>query len=62
MPCFLVIVLVSLTYSISTGLAFGFIFYLLIKVILGKLNQIPLIFWVIFRLSILQLVLHTLEL
>ncbi len=61
MPCFLVIVLVSLTYSISTGLAFGFIFYVLIKIILRKLNQIPLILWVIFGLSILQLVLHTLE-
>ena len=61
-PCFLVIILVSLTYSISTGLAFGFIFYVLIKLILNKFNQIPLILWIIFGLSILHLALHTLGL
>jgi len=60
-PCFLVIILVSLTYSISTGLAFGFIFYVLIKIILRKLHQIAPVLWVIFGLSILHLVLHTLE-
>ncbi len=56
-PCFLVIVLISLTYSISSGLAFGFIFYVLIKIILRKFDKIPLILWVIFGLSILHLVL-----
>ncbi len=61
-PCFLVIILVSLTYSISTGLAFGFIFYVLIKIILRKFGEIPLILWIIFGLSILDLALHTIKL
>ncbi len=60
-PCFLVIILVSLTYSISTGLAFGFVFYVLIKVMLRKYREIVPILWVIFALSVLHLLLHTLE-
>lgn len=45
-PCFIIIVMMPLTYSISTGLSLGFLSYILIHLITGdfkKLN-ITLIF------------------
>ncbi|MBE0478148.1 NCS2 family permease [Candidatus Aerophobetes bacterium] len=57
-PCFLVIILVSFTYSISTGLAFGFIFYVVLRSILGKFKEISVTLWVIFALSLFHLILH----
>ncbi len=38
-PAFLTILFMPLAYSISTGLAFGFLSYVLIKVLLGKWRQ-----------------------
>ena len=38
-PAFLTIVMIPLGYSISTGLAFGFISYVLIQLILGQIRQ-----------------------
>jgi AGZA family xanthine/uracil permease-like MFS transporter len=38
-PAFLTILFMPLTYSISTGLAFGFLSFVLIKVLLGKIRQ-----------------------
>ena len=39
-PAFLTFILMPLTYSISTGLAFGFISYVLIKLCLGKIKEV----------------------
>jgi len=39
-PAFIIIVMIALSYSISTGLAFGFISYTLIKVITGKAREV----------------------
>lgn len=38
-PAFLTFVLMPLTYSIATGLAFGFISYVLIKLLTGKISE-----------------------
>ncbi|MEJ2199423.1 MAG: NCS2 family permease [Desulfuromonadaceae bacterium] len=38
-PAFLTFLLMPLTYSIATGLAFGFLSYVLIKLFLGKIRQ-----------------------
>jgi adenine/guanine/hypoxanthine permease len=38
-PAFLTFLLMPLTFSIATGLAFGFISYLLIQLLLGKIRQ-----------------------
>ncbi len=46
-PSFLVIILIALSYSISTGLAFGFLSYTLIKVFQGKFKEISLTLWLI---------------
>lgn len=41
MPVFLTLILTLLTYSITDGLAFGFISYVLIKLFTGKSKDIP---------------------
>ncbi len=55
-PAFLIIVMIALSYSISFGLAFGFVSYALIKVIGGRIREIPLLFWVIVVLSVIFLI------
>jgi AGZA family xanthine/uracil permease-like MFS transporter len=54
-PAFVIIVMIALSYSISTGLAFGFISFTVIKVISGKLSEIKPAMWVIAILSVLFL-------
>jgi AGZA family xanthine/uracil permease-like MFS transporter len=41
MPVFLTLILTLLTYSITDGLAFGFVSYVLIKLFTGKSKDIP---------------------
>jgi AGZA family xanthine/uracil permease-like MFS transporter len=52
-PSFIIILMISLSYSISTGLAFGFLSYSLIKIFRGKINEIKPALWVINILCIL---------
>lgn len=54
-PAFLTIILMPLTYSISTGLSFGFIAYVLLKAITGKFDEISWLMWIIAALSVLNL-------
>lgn len=53
LPGFIIIVMIALSYSISTGLAFGFIAYTLIQIIAGKITGIKLAMWIITALSVL---------
>jgi AGZA family xanthine/uracil permease-like MFS transporter len=53
LPAFIIIVMIALSYSISTGLAFGFIAYTLIQIIAGKVRNIKLTMWIITILSVL---------
>lgn len=46
-PSFIIIVMIALSYSISTGLAFGFLSYSLMKIFAGKIRDIPPSLWVI---------------
>lgn len=46
-PAFLTIVLMPLTYSISMGLMFGFLSYILIKLATGRPGEISWIMWII---------------
>ncbi len=57
-PSFIIIVMIALSYSISTGLAFGFISYTLIKIISGKVKDIKTTMWVIAILSFVFLLLE----
>lgn len=56
-PSFIIILMISLSYSISTGLAFGFITYSLIKIFQGKFSDIKPALWIINILCILFFVL-----
>jgi AGZA family xanthine/uracil permease-like MFS transporter len=59
-PAFIIIVMTALSYSISTGLAFGFISFVLIKTISGRARDVKPTAWVIAILSIIFLVLEQL--
>jgi AGZA family xanthine/uracil permease-like MFS transporter len=54
-PAFIIVVMIALSYSISTGLAFGFVSFTLIKTVLGKAREIKAAMWLIAALSILFL-------
>jgi AGZA family xanthine/uracil permease-like MFS transporter len=51
-PGFIIIVMIALSYSISTGLAFGFISFVLIKIAAGKIKDVRLAMWIIAILSL----------
>jgi AGZA family xanthine/uracil permease-like MFS transporter len=53
MPSFIILVMIALSYSISTGLAFGFISFVLIKLAAGKVRDVKPTMWVIALLSVL---------
>lgn len=57
LPSFIIILMIALSYSISTGLAFGFISYSLIKIFQGKFREIKPALWVINILCILFFIL-----
>ena len=56
-PAFIIIIMIALSYSISTGLAFGFISFTLLKTIAGKTSEIKPVMWIITVLSMLYFVL-----
>lgn len=54
-PAFVALIAIPFTYSITTGIVLGFIVYVLMKVLTGKLADVPLVLWVIFALSVVLL-------
>ena len=46
-PAFLTIVLMPFTYSITVGIGAGFLAYVLIKVVVGKVSEIHTLLWII---------------
>ncbi len=46
-PAFLTIVLMPFTYSITVGIGAGFLAYILIKVVRGKVSDVHLLMWII---------------
>jgi AGZA family xanthine/uracil permease-like MFS transporter len=57
-PSFIIIVMIALSYSISTGLAFGFVSFAIIKLVSGKFRDIKPAMWIIALLSILFLTIN----
>jgi adenine/guanine/hypoxanthine permease len=55
-PAFLAIILMPLTYSITLGIAFGFLSFVLIKLATGKIQDIKPAMWVSAALSVVMLV------
>ena len=56
-PAFIIMVMIALSYSISTGLAFGFISFTLTKTVAGRAKDIRLAMWIIAILSVVFLTL-----
>ncbi|ALM52723.1 NCS2 family permease [Halomonas huangheensis] len=54
-PAFLAIILMPLTYSITLGIAFGFMSFVLIKLALGKPGEIKPAMWVSAVLAVIML-------
>jgi len=59
-PAFIIMVMIALSYSISTGLAFGFVSFVVIKMLSGKFKDVKFAMWIIAALSILFLTLDQL--
>jgi AGZA family xanthine/uracil permease-like MFS transporter len=57
-PAFIIMVMIALSYSISTGLAFGFISFAIMKVLSGKSRDVKLTMWIIAIFSLLFLTLE----
>ncbi|PLX40696.1 MAG: guanine permease [Deltaproteobacteria bacterium] len=56
-PAFLTIILMPLTYSIANGLVFGFLSYVLLKLLLGKMKDLNPVLVVVAILCLVNLVL-----
>ena len=53
-PCFLTIIMMPLSYSISIGIAFGFISYVAIKIFVGKAGTVKPSLWAVAAFSFLE--------
>jgi AGZA family xanthine/uracil permease-like MFS transporter len=60
LPAFIIMVMIALSYSISRGLAFGFISFVLMKTISGRVRDVKPIMWIIAVLSVLFLMMDRL--
>lgn len=54
-PAFLAIILMPLTYSITLGIAFGFMTFVLIKTLTGKVSEIKPAMWITAALCVVML-------
>ena len=59
-PAFVIVVMIALSYNISTGLAFGFASFVIIKLLCGKVRDIKPAMWIVALLSLLFLALDRL--
>ena len=55
-PAFFASIFMGLCFSISYGIAAGFIFYVLIKVVTGKVKEVSPILWIVTGLFILNFI------
>ena len=55
-PAFITIIFMPLTYSISIGLSFGFISYIIMHAVAREWHKINLILWIIGALSVVNIV------
>jgi AGZA family xanthine/uracil permease-like MFS transporter len=55
-PAFFVIIMMPLSYSITTGIQFGFIFYIIVNLVNGKGKKVSPIIYIFALLFILDFV------
>ncbi len=56
-PAFVIIVMIALSYSIATGLAFGFLSFVIFKIMRLKFREIKPVMWAIAALSLFHFIL-----
>ncbi|WKB37428.1 SulP family inorganic anion transporter [Terrilactibacillus sp. S3-3] len=56
-PSFLIIIMIPLSYNISSGMAFGFISYIIIKILCGKWKQLNSAILIVGTLFLLNFIL-----
>ena len=59
-PAFLTMLFMVCAYSISDGIMFGILSYVIIKACIGKFKEIPAMTWVVFGLFVAKIVLKAL--
>jgi AGZA family xanthine/uracil permease-like MFS transporter len=57
-PAFLAMVLIPFTYSITTGIIYGFLSYTVLKILAGKFSEISIALLVIDAFAVMELILH----
>ncbi len=57
-PAFLALILIPLTYSITQGIVWGFLSYTVLKILKGKIRELPLMIYIIDAGAILSLLYH----
>ena len=57
-PAFLTIVLMPFTYSITVGIGAGFVAYVLIKAVKGKVSEVPPTLWLIAGVFVVYFAIH----
>ncbi|MCK4421944.1 NCS2 family permease [candidate division WOR-3 bacterium] len=55
-PVFLTLIGIPLTYSISDGMAFGFISYPLMKLFAGRIKEVSPVMWVLFAIFVFRFI------
>jgi AGZA family xanthine/uracil permease-like MFS transporter len=58
LPAFFTLVMMPFTYSIANGIAAGFIFYTIVKIVSGKVKEIHPIMFIFATLFILKFALQ----
>jgi AGZA family xanthine/uracil permease-like MFS transporter len=58
LPAFLTIALMPFTYSITVGIGAGFLAYVLIKLVKGKVGEVQPLLWVIAGLFVVYFAIH----
>ncbi len=53
-PAFMTIIIIPFAFRITEGIAFGFILYTLLKLIKGKIKEVPFLIWVFAIIFILR--------
>jgi AGZA family xanthine/uracil permease-like MFS transporter len=57
-PCFLAAVMMPLAYSITAGIGFGFISYVIVKAITGKIKEVHPVAWVVVGLFLINYIMQ----
>ncbi|MCX5774286.1 MAG: NCS2 family permease [Fusobacteria bacterium] len=55
-PAFFTTIIMPLTYSITTGISFGFILYVVVKIFVGNTKEVNSVMWILAAISVANLV------